>query len=278
MRWPTSPASTPTSCTRSASDTACAPRGTAIFRQGDATIPFDINHIKAFSYSYRPDKNAAEARALIRKVLRGSLEQNALDSPVQIALKAQKQEPKRDDIQALLLDAENALRRFDRPAAIAKLRQALTVGQGNALIHVRLGILLRDNDDLTGAIEQFTAAITLQPNYSDAWREKGIQEARLTKNAQGEDALRKAIALNPHDFDALASLGGIFRRPIVSTKPRRYIRSAVEVSGGHPYPLLMALKLGARTARSLDIDDTVRRQFFLAEKMRKAQAEANAAL
>ena len=29
--------------------------------------------------------------------------------------------------QALLLDAENALRQFDRPAAIAKLRQALTI-------------------------------------------------------------------------------------------------------------------------------------------------------
>lgn len=66
--------------------------GTAIFRQGDATIPFDINHIKAFPYSYRPEKNAAEARALIRRVLRESLEQNALDSPVQIALAAQKNE------------------------------------------------------------------------------------------------------------------------------------------------------------------------------------------
>ena len=37
---------------------------------------------------------------------------------------------------ALLLDAENALRQFNRPSAIAKLREALAIGKGNALIHV----------------------------------------------------------------------------------------------------------------------------------------------
>ena len=137
-------------------------------------------------------------------MLHESLEQNALDSPVQIALKAQGEQPRRAEIDGFLLEAENALRQFDRPAAIAKLRQALAVAGGNALIHVRLGILLRDQGDLPGAIEQFTAATTLQPDYSDAWRERGIQEARASKNARGEDALRKSMALNPSDFDALA--------------------------------------------------------------------------
>jgi tetratricopeptide (TPR) repeat protein len=249
--------------------------GTAVFRQGDATIPFDINRIKAFPYSYRPESNAAEARALIRRVLRASLEQNALDSPVQIALKAQRDEPRRDQVQAFLCEAENALRRFDRPAAIAKLRQALSAGAGNALIHVRLGILLRDNGDLAAAIDEFTAATRLQPDYSDAWREKGIQEARLTKNARGEEALREAIRLNPHDFDALGSLAGILRKTGRLDEAGVMYQRAVDVSGGHPYPLLMALKLRARITRALAIDDTLRRQLFLAEKMRQAQAEAN---
>jgi tetratricopeptide (TPR) repeat protein len=248
---------------------------TAIFRQGDATIPFDINHIKAFPYLYRPEKNADEARKLVRRVLRESLEQNALDSPVQIALKAQNEQPRRAEVDAFLLDAENALRQFDRPAAIAKLRQALTVSGGNALIHVRLGVLLRDQGDLQGAIEQFTAATTLQPDYSDAWRERGIQEARATKNARGEDALRKAIALNPSDFDALSSLGGILRKTNRLDEAAQCYQKAVDVSGGHPYPLLMAIKLRARSAHALTIDDTTKRQLFLAEKMRKGQAAAN---
>jgi hypothetical protein len=43
--------------------------GTAIFRQTNAAIPFDINHIKAFPYNYHPEKNADVARKLIRRVL-----------------------------------------------------------------------------------------------------------------------------------------------------------------------------------------------------------------
>jgi tetratricopeptide (TPR) repeat protein len=186
-----------------------------------------------------------------------------------------KDEPEPDQVQSLLLDAENALRRFDRPAAIVHLRQALSVSQGNALVHLRLGILLRDNGDVDAAIVEFKAATELQPEYADAWREKGIQEARSTKDARGEEALRKAIELNPNDFDALASLGGILRRTNRLDQAARMYQRAVEVSGGHPYPLLMALKIRARTTGLLQIDNTARRQLFLAEKMRQAQALAN---
>ena len=160
--------------------------GTAIFRQTKAAIPFDINHIKAFPYNYRPEKNADEARKLIRRVLRESLIQNRLDSPVQIALKAQRESPQRPEVDSLLLEAENSLRRFDWPAAIATLRRAVRLSGGNALIQMRLGLLLRDQGDLEGAVEQFTLATDLQPDYSDAWRERGINEARLTKNAKGK--------------------------------------------------------------------------------------------
>jgi Flp pilus assembly protein TadD len=139
---------------------------------------------------------------------------------------------------------------------------------------MRLGILQRDHGDLDGAIAQFTAATTLQPDYSDAWRELGIQQARQTKNVQGEEPLRKAISLNPHDFDALASLGGLLRKTNRLEEAAQWYQRSVDVSGGHPYPLLMALKLRARTARSLALDDTQRRQLFLAGRMRQAQAEA----
>lgn len=253
--------------------------GTVIFRQGDAAIrpdiPFDINHIKAFPYSYRPRENAEEARQLIRRVLRESLEQNRIDSPVQIALKAQREEPKREEVQDLLLQAENAVRDFNRPGAIAKLRQALAVGQGNALVHMRLGILLRDNGDLQAAVDQFTAATQLQENYSDAWREKGIQEGRLTKNKVGEEALRKAVAFNPQDFDALASLAGILRKTDRLAEATEMYQRSSDVSNGHPYPLLMALKLCAKTAGTLTIDNNLRKQLSNAGKMRQMQATAN---
>ena len=194
---------------------------------------------------------------------------------MQIALKAQREEPKREEVQDLLLQAENAVRDFNRPGAIAKLRQALAVGQGNALVHMRLGILLRDNGDLQSAVDQFTAAIQLQENYSDAWREKGIQEGRLTKNKVGEEALRKAVAFNPQDFDALASLAGILRKTDRLAEATEMYQRSSDVSNGHPYPLLMALKLRAKTAGTLTIDNALRKQLSNAGKMRQLQATAN---
>ena len=132
---------------------------------------------------------------------------------------------------------------------------------GNALIHMRLGILLRDQGDLPGSVEQFTSATGLQPDYSDAWRERGIQEGRLTKNAKGEESLRRAILLNPNDFDALASLGGILRKTNRLEEAAQLYQKAVEY-GRPPYTLMMALKFGADDrARTIEPGEA---QLFLA--------------
>ncbi len=64
--------------------------GTAIFRQAGAPIPFDIQSIKAFPYEYEPETQAEASRALITRVLTESLAQNRIDSPIRVALAAQR--------------------------------------------------------------------------------------------------------------------------------------------------------------------------------------------
>jgi tetratricopeptide (TPR) repeat protein len=247
--------------------------GMAIFRQGEASIPFDISHIKAFPYQYRPKEHAAAARALIRRVLTESLQQNRLDSPVQIALRAQREVP---DLEPLLLEVESLTRQFNRPAAIAKLREALTLASGNAQLHQQLGVLLRDQGSAREALEQFEAAVKLHPSYAEPWRERGIILGRIDKsNPEGESSLRRAIELNPNDFDALASLGGLLRRAGRFDDALAFYNRAVAVSGGHPYPLLMALKLQARAKHTLTLSDDQLRQLRQAEFMRRGQAETN---
>ena len=81
--------------------------GTAIFSQGTAPPPFDISSIKAIPYEYTPAPEAEKARALIGKVLTESLLRNRLDSPVRIALRAQRRAGQLDE---LLTRAENAIR------------------------------------------------------------------------------------------------------------------------------------------------------------------------
>jgi hypothetical protein len=60
--------------------------GTAIFRQTDTPIPFDIGHIKAIPYEYYPAENIARARETVKLILAESLKQNLVTSPIQRAI------------------------------------------------------------------------------------------------------------------------------------------------------------------------------------------------
>jgi tetratricopeptide (TPR) repeat protein len=248
--------------------------GTVILRQANAVIPFDISRIKAFPYEYFPAERASEARTLIQRLLGESLLENRLDSPVQLALRAQRETP---DLEPILRDAENAIRNFDRPGAIAHLRRAVEVSGGNPLSLLRLGLLLRDNADPRDALQQFQAAVGRAPEYAEAWREKGVTENLLSRKggwtgSNGEDSLREAIRLNGNDFDALASLGGVLRRQSRYDEALEMYRRSAQVSNGHPYPLLMALKLEARSTGRLDVTPTLRGQLVQGQRMRNNQA------
>src|SRR5262249_16947619 len=155
-----------------------------------------------------PEANAAQSRALITRVLTESLQQNRLDSPVQQVLLVQRQMEARD-IEPLLRDAEDALRNLDRATAAAKYAEALRLAPGNAVTHMRRGLLLKDDGDWAGALAEFADAVAARADYAEAWRERGIAENKLYWKAKrtgdsGEAALRRATELNPQDFDALA--------------------------------------------------------------------------
>jgi tetratricopeptide (TPR) repeat protein len=258
--------------------------GTAIFRQTGAPLPFDINSIKAFPYDYAPEQGAQDARTLITRVLTESLVRNRLDSPVQLALKAQRQSV---DIKPLLLEAENAIRSQDWTAAMKKLREAAAVDPGNPLPRMKLGILLKDRGRWEDALAQFDAVVGTSAQfgeYGEALREKGIAENKLAQQAKqpmdtnpapGEASLRRAIELNPDDFDALASLGGALRRAKRPKEARAAYEKSAEVSAGHPYPLLNALKLRASEAGKLELTPKDRIALMRAERVRKTQTEQN---
>ena len=250
--------------------------GTAIFRQLLAKIPFDINQIKAFPYEYEPADHARDSAALITRVVTESLEQNRMDSPVQLALLVQRHE--HSFIEDDLRDAENALRVGDRAKAIAAYTKAAAEDPGNNLVHLRRGLLLKDLGNWEEALDAFNQAVATAPGYAEAHREKGIAENKLFHRAgrpagmpDGLAALGKAVELNPDDYDAFASLGGALKRAGKLTEALAAYDRATEVSHGHSYPLLNAITLAARLKGALDID--AKRKFLLgrAEKSLRAQ-------
>jgi tetratricopeptide (TPR) repeat protein len=256
--------------------------GTVVIRQNDAPIPFDINQIKAFPYSYAPAAAAEQSRRLITEVLEESLSVNRVDSPVRLALRAQQADAK--NVEPLLRDAAEALNNGDRATAIAKLNDAIKGDPTNALSRVKLGILLKDQGDLEGAHQHFKKVIALDPGYGEAHREKGVIESLwyrkgeppdpdLAKSSEAE--LQRAIELNEHDFDALAKLCGLLKRSKQNARALECYEKAAKVSNGHPYPLLNAIKLRAIRDGGLTIDNSLKRQLRAAVRQRSKQAEAD---
>jgi len=255
--------------------------GTAIFRQSGLPLPFDINSIKAFPYDYEPAEEAGKARALITRVLSESLQRNRIDSPVGIALRQQRQSGNIDD---LLKQAEDAIRKVDFPGAMNLYRQAVATAPDNPLPRMRLGLLCRDRGIWEEALEQFTRASEVAPDYAEAWRERGIVEnknAAVAKQplnvdpAPGEASLRRAVAINDKDFDAYASLGGVLKRAGRLQQSCDAYDKSQQVSGGHPYPLLNVLKLRAALNGKLGLTGPDKIALARAQRFREGQAQQN---
>lgn len=252
--------------------------GTVIFRQVNAAIPFDVNHIKAFPYEYEPETQIIEAQSLITRVLTESLLNNRLDSPVQAALAAQR--TMGVGIDWLLKDVENAIRQGNRPKAIKKYEQAIKIDYTNSTLHLEVGLLHKDNGNWPKAAHSFAQATHFSSAYSEAHRELGIAQNKLfvqqgcpEGSPSGEESLRRAIELDDQDFDAYASLGGILKRFQRYDEAYDMYQRATEVSRGHPYPLLNALKLQVRQAGAIALTGRQTSQLNRAERMVKPQTQ-----
>ena len=253
--------------------------GTAIFRQTQSPIAFDISSIKAFFYEYEPEENAAQARTLITRVLTESLAMNRKDSPVQLALAQQLESGKLDSV---LQDAENAIRNLDWPGAMNIYRKAIAIDPLNPLPRMKLGLLCRDRGLFTEALEHFSVVTEAMKTYGEAYREKGMAENNIarqerkpldTNPAPGEAALRRAIELNNKDFDAQARLGGVLKRAKRFEEALECYEHSLLVSGGHPYPLLNALNLRAFVDGKLALRPADRRALLRAGRIREVQTE-----
>jgi tetratricopeptide (TPR) repeat protein len=222
--------------------------GTALFRQPNCQLPFDISHIKAFPYEYYPESKIRESIQLVEKVLTDSLYYNRIDSPVRIALAAQQRIG--GQLDKLLRDAENAIRNFDDASAISLYKQAISHDIKNPTLHLELGLLHKKRGEWDRAKDCFEKAVQYAPSYSDAFRELGIAENKIFMKSAlssglptGELSLMNAISFNNQDFDAYSSLGGIYKRQHKLEEAWEMYKQATVISNGHPYPFINEMRL-----------------------------------
>jgi tetratricopeptide (TPR) repeat protein len=284
--------------------------GTVLFRQTGHAIPFDITSIKVFEYQH-DESTVKKTCAFITKVLSETLKRNRLDSPVRLALRAQKGLPPAPaltpeasaaetapsqiepqpieaaqvlGVDRFMRDAEEALRLGDLDLAKTNYWVVLRIDPLNTIARMRLGLVHKRMGDHYQALEEFTTVTKLAPDYGEAWKEKGIVEGQIARKIppgdrptwlpDGHSSLERATMLIPNDFDAWASLGGVLKnvRSDNAGALAKYTHAA-KISDGHPYPLLNALKLEAQTKGKLELK-RVRKQLKAAEEMRRAQTLA----
>jgi len=156
----------------------------------------------------------------------------------------------------------------------------------NTIARMRLGLILKQQGQhYYEALEEFTTVTKLAPDYGEAWKEKGVVEGQIARVIpedkrpdwlpNGRTSLERATRLTPDDFDAWASLGGVFKNVICdNAKALDLYRHAFSISDGHAYPLLNALKLEALATGKLDLKGMTA-ELDAAEEMRRAQASTD---
>ena len=161
-------------------------------------------------------------------------------------------------------DAEEALRLGDLDMARTNYWAALRFDPLNIIARMRLGLALKRDGKHYEALEEFITITKLAPGYGEAWKEKGVVEGLIARKIpkgsrpawlpDGYDSLKRATMLIPEDFDVWSSLGGVLKNVRGDLAPAQQMYAhAANISDGHPYPLLNALKLEARDTGKLDL-------------------------
>jgi len=88
-----------------------------------------------------------------------------------------------------------------------RLREAIAAAPHDAALHVRLGHLLFEKSDLTGAVHAYQTAAGLNPGDWQTFYNLGVSLARLGRATDALAAQRRALALNPSSPEALTQAG-----------------------------------------------------------------------
>ena len=97
-------------------------------------------------------------------------------------------------------------------AALYNCRQAQSIDNRLARVHVTLGMVYAGLSRPEQAVKELNSALAIEPGNADAYRELGRAYEKLGKTDQAETIFRKAIQLQPDSWTCHWNLGGFFYR------------------------------------------------------------------
>src|SRR5262249_38918817 len=101
----------------------------------------------------------------------------------------------------------------DTPGGLAALRQTVRIDPKHVMAYCGLGATLMASgrtEDLRAAVEAYSKAIAIDPNYNGAWCQRGFLHRRLGQRDKALDDFSRAIALVPLHGSALFGRAEIY--------------------------------------------------------------------
>jgi tetratricopeptide (TPR) repeat protein len=193
-----------------------------LLRNGDR--PAAIRLLRQFVHDHPAD---ADARLLLGSVL---MEEGRRDESIAQLTEAVRLRPNSAEVQNALGEAYNA---FDDPkSARAPLEKAVALDPKFAVAHVNLGTVLLQTGNMDPAAAHLDRAIALLGNTRDAAEPMYLRAKVYTDHGEVDKAaaaLRKAVSLRPDFAEAWSDLGDAQRRLSDSAGALNAFRRAVEI-------------------------------------------------
>jgi Flp pilus assembly protein TadD len=121
-------------------------------------------------------------------------------------------------------------------------QDAVNKAPGEWLAHYALGDALRDRGECGRALDEYAAAMAIQPNDARAPRNRAICLALLARYDEAEGEMRRLLEISPRDATLYYNLGQLeFQRSRSDAARARWLR-AVEL--GHPRACEALARLG----------------------------------
>ena len=155
------------------------------------------------------------------------------------------------------LKYEDAALSGDFPAMESALRSVITARPDSPYSHSRLGRILstKPNPDMPAAAAEYEEAVRLSPDSAEDWAALGhIRACYIGNYVAAEEALLKAIALDPKNASAWHNLGAAARHMGKHDQAIEAAEKAVAISPSPDSKLLIALaRLGRGKPEDIEV-------------------------
>lgn len=144
------------------------------------------------------------------------------------------------------LQAEYSLAQGDDDKAIEQYHHAITISPSAVQLHTDIGNIYMSRHQYTEAIPEYAAELRADAYSLTALERIGQAYAELNDSARAENYLRRALAIDPHAFEALRALGKVcYERGDYRAAVDNY-REAINSTANPPAPVLFQLSKAYR--------------------------------